>query len=287
MLIIPSWEIYLRFATSECGSHVQGVQGCQIKLHEGRSKGRRRTESNVKQRSLYPEGDMQESRQDRITVLLADDHTIVREGTRELLEREPDIEVVAEAADGEEAVRLALETRPKVIAMDISMPKLNGIEATRIIKQKLPEVAILVFTAYDEDPYVFALLQAGAAGYLLKTVKSHELVQAIRSVAAGESVLHPSVAARLISRVAYKSPVPAKAPPNPLSEREVQVLTLAGNGLSNKEIAFELSISPRTVQVHLANIFSKLAVGSRTEAVLKALRNGWIHLSDSQDGAGR
>ncbi len=219
---------------------------------------------------------------DKITVLLADDHAIVREGTRELLEREPDIRIVGEAQDGEEAVRLALLYRPKVICMDISMPKLNGIEATKIIKKHLPLTGVLVFTAYDEDPYVFALLGAGAAGYLLKNVRSTELVQAIRSVAAGEPVLHPSVARKLIDRVSQKTPEPTTEP-NPLSEREIQVLTLAGRGLGNKEIAAELRISPRTVQVHLANIFSKMGVGSRTEAVLKAVKSGWLALSDLHD----
>lgn len=217
----------------------------------------------------------------KITVLLADDHAIVREGTRELLEREPDMQVVAEAANGEEAVHLALKTKPDVIAMDISMPRMNGIEATRKIKQALPKTSILVFTAYDEDPYVFALLEAGAAGYLLKNVRSSELVSAIRSVAMGESVLHPSVAKKLINKVSQKAIRPAMAAPDPLSERESQVLLLAARGLGNKEIAAELNISPRTVQVHLANIFSKFGVGSRTEAVLYAVKNGWISLSDA------
>jgi two-component system, NarL family, response regulator LiaR len=218
-----------------------------------------------------------------ITVLLADDHAIVREGTRELLEREPDILVVGEAQDGEEAVRLALSTKPMVITMDISMPKLNGIEATRIIKQELPGVAVLVLTAYDEDPYVLALLQAGAAGYLLKNVRSIELVQAIRAVAAGESVLDPSVIRRLVDRIAAPDGQrPGEKKSTPLSDRETQVIAFASRGLSNKEIASSLKISPRTVQVHLANCFSKLSVGSRTEAVLTALRNGWITLKDTE-----
>lgn len=218
---------------------------------------------------------------DKITVLLADDHAIVREGTRELLEREPDMRVIAEAQDGEEAARLALLTKPRVVVMDISMPKLNGIEATRKIKQHLPQTSILVFTAYDEDPYVFALLQAGAAGYLLKTVRSSEIVHAIRAVAAGESVLHPQVATKLINKIVEKTPKPEEPSPSPLSGRELQVLKLAAQGLGNKEIASALFISPRTVQVHLANIFSKLDVGSRTEAVLCALKSGWISLDDT------
>jgi DNA-binding NarL/FixJ family response regulator len=226
---------------------------------------------------------MDDSNRPRIRVLLADDHAIVREGTRELLEREPDIEIVGEAQDGEEAVRLARETMPDVIAMDISMPRMNGIEATRIIKSQMPNIAVLVFTAYDEDPYVLALLNAGAAGYLMKNVRSAELVHAIRAVAAGESVLHPSIARKLINRVIQRKDKQTEPAPSPLSEREAQVLTAAGRGLSNKEIASELAISPRTVQVHLANIFGKLSVGSRTEAVLRALRSGWIDIPDTDE----
>ena len=217
----------------------------------------------------------------RITVLLADDHTIVREGTRELLERTPDLQVVGEAADGEEAVSLALQLKPQVVVMDIAMPRLNGIEATQQIKRLLPSTGILVFTAYDEDQYVFSLLQAGAAGYLLKNARGQDLIMAIRALATGESVLHPSVARKVIDRL-LRSGMPQPSIPNesPLSDREQEVLELAAQGMSNREIAAQLHISPRTVQVHLANIFSKLAVGSRTEAVILALRQGWIIVAD-------
>lgn len=217
---------------------------------------------------------------DRITVLLADDHTIVREGTRELLEREPDIEVVAEASDGDQAVELTERVRPKVVVMDVAMPGTNGLEATRLIKQRAPQTAVLVFSAYDDDAYVFAVLEAGAAGYLLKNARGAELIQAIRAVSSGESVLHPSVARKVLARMAAKGR--AESVPEDdgqsLSERELEVLGLAARGMSNKEIAGSLKISPRTVQVHLGNIFSKLQVGSRTEAVILGVKRGWIRL---------
>jgi DNA-binding NarL/FixJ family response regulator len=216
---------------------------------------------------------------DKIRVLLAEDHAIVREGTREFIQREEDMEVVGEAGDGEEAVELATELKPDVIVMDIRMPKLNGIEATKKIKELLPSTAVLVLTAYDYDQYIFALLEAGAAGYLLKGVRVHELIDAIRAVYAGESVLHPVVARRVIDRLV--SPPPTETPATePLSEREMEVLKLAAKGISNKDIADELFLSPRTVQAHLGNIFNKLGVASRTEAILHGLRKGWLTLEN-------
>jgi NarL family two-component system response regulator LiaR len=216
---------------------------------------------------------------DKIRVLLAEDHVMVREGTREFVQRESDMEVVGEAGDGEEAVKLAKGLKPDVVVMDISMPKLNGVEATRQIKAFNPSVAVLILTAYDYDQYIFALLEAGAAGYLLKGVKVQELIDAIRAVYAGESVLHPVVARRVVDRLITpggKETAAAEA----LSEREMEVLRLAATGVSNKDIAQQLFLSPRTVQVHLGNIFGKLGVASRTEAVLYALRKGWLTLED-------
>ena len=217
----------------------------------------------------------------KIRILLADDHVLVRQGTRELLEQKEDMEVVAEAGDGEEAVQLATSHRPDVAIMDIAMPKLNGIEATRQIKALHPATAVLVLTAYDDDQYVFALLEAGAAGYLLKDVHVTELIRAIRAVHAGESVLHPTIARKVINRFAQPADRRLEESLEQLTERELEVLKLAAKGMTNRQIASELVISVRTVQVHLSNVFGKIGVGSRTEAVLHALRQGWITLEDT------
>lgn len=216
---------------------------------------------------------------DKIKVLLAEDHVIMREGTAEFVQREPDMEVVGEAGDGEEAVKLTTELQPDVVVMDIAMPKLNGIEATKRIKELYPSIAVLILTAYDYDQYIFALLEAGAAGYLLKGVRVRELIDAIRAVYAGESVLHPVIARRVIDRLISPSPAEPQAV-GPLSEREMEVLKSAAKGISNKDIAEQLFLSPRTVQVHLGNIFNRLGVASRTEAVLYGLRRGWLSLED-------
>jgi len=217
----------------------------------------------------------------KIKILIADDHAFVREGTRRILEQEPDLEVVAEAGDGEEAVRLASDLKPDVAIIDVAMPKLDGIEATRRIKALCPAVAVLVLSAYDDDQFVFGLLEAGAAGYLLKSVRGHEIVDAIRAVDAGESVLHPSVARKVLNRFAsVSSRAQRKKPLELLTDREMEVLRLVTKGLSNKDIADGLSLSVRTVQGHLANIFNKLRVSSRTEAVVHALKEGWVTLDD-------
>jgi DNA-binding NarL/FixJ family response regulator len=218
----------------------------------------------------------------KIRILLADDHVVVRQGTRELLEREADLEVVAEASDGEAAVRLAAEHMPDVAIMDISMPKMNGIDATRQIKAANPGVSILILTAYDDDQYIFALLEAGAAGYLLKNVHAEELVRAVRAVASGEAVLQPSIARRVVNRFAPSEDKHAEVSAlDQLTEREIEVLKLAAKGMKNQDIARELFLSIRTVQTHLSNIFSKMGVGSRTEAVLDALKRGWLKLEDT------
>ena len=193
---------------------------------------------------------------DRIRILLADDHVMVREGTRQLLERQPDLAVIAEAGNGKEAVELVARERPDVAILDISMPVMNGIEATRGIKQIAPQTAVLVLTAYDDDEYVFAILEAGAAGYLLKNARGSEVIEAVRRVHQGESVLHPSIAQKVLRRIVRDGQPDGQE--IPLSEREQEVLTLAARGLSNREIATELVLSPRTIQSHMANIFGKL-----------------------------
>ncbi|WP_034341211.1 response regulator [Deinococcus misasensis] len=216
---------------------------------------------------------------EKIRILLVDDHPVVRKGTRDLLESHDDLMVIGEAGDGQEAIDQAMKLTPNVILMDVSMPGMNGIEATKRIKSLAPTISVLVLTSYDDDAYVFALLEAGAAGYLLKNAREDELIQAVRAVASGESVLHPSVAKKVLGRFAANPSAPTPAPSNDveaLSPRELEVLRIAATGSTNKEIARDLEISPRTVQVHLANIFSKLGVGSRTEAVLYAIKQGWI-----------
>jgi DNA-binding NarL/FixJ family response regulator len=216
-----------------------------------------------------------------IRILIADDHAFVREGTRRILEQEPDLEVVAEAGDGDEAVKLACDLKPDVALVDVAMPRLDGVEATRRIKAQCPAVAVLVLSAYDDDQFIFGLLEAGAAGYLLKSVRGQEIVDAIRAVHAGESVLHPSVARKVLNRFAGVSGKPRERKSlDLLTEREMEVLKMVTKGLSNKDIAEGLCLSVRTVQGHLANIFNKLRVSSRTEAVVHALKEGWVTLDD-------
>jgi len=218
---------------------------------------------------------------DKIKILIADDHAVVREGTRQILEHEPDLEVVAEAGDGEETVELTTRLKPDIAIIDIAMPKVDGIEATKQIKVSCPAVAVLILTAYDDEQFIFSLLEAGAAGYLLKSVRGRELVDAVRATYAGESVLHPLVARKILNRFVPPSGGPeGEKPHEVLSEREMDVLRLATKGLSNRDIGEELCLSPRTVQGHLGHIFNKLNVSSRTEASLRAVKEGWVTLND-------
>ena len=217
----------------------------------------------------------------KIKILIADDHAVVREGTRRILDQEPDLNIVAEAGDGEEAVRLAGTFKPDVAIIDIAMPKVDGIEATRQIKALYPTVAVLILSAYDDDQFVFSLLEAGAAGYLLKSIRGRELVDAVRAVHGGESVLHPAIARKVLNRFVPAPGKPRRQEPSEvLSARETDVLKLAAKGLSNQEVADELCLSVRTVQAHLGHIFNKLQVSSRTEAVVRALKEGWVTLDD-------
>lgn len=218
-----------------------------------------------------------------IKILLADDHAFVRQGTRELLEQQDDLEVVAEADNGRAVVQLALREHPDVVIMDFAMPELNGIEATRQIKAVAPGIAILVLTAYDSEQYVFAFLEAGAAGYLLKDVSVEELVKAVRAVHGGESILHPAIARKVINHFAKsKSRQTTDDVLEQLTDREIEVLRLAAKGMSNRDISCELCISVRTVQTHLSNVFNKLGVGSRTEAVVLGLRKGLFSLDETR-----
>ena len=218
----------------------------------------------------------------KIRILIADDHAVVREGTRRILEQEPDLEVVGEAGDGEEAVELATSLKPDVAIVEVFIPKMDGIEATRRIKATCPSINVLILSAYDDDQFIFSLLEAGAARYLLKSIRSRELVDAVRAVYSGESVLHPSIARKVLNRFvsAGGKPAEGKEPVGMLSEREMEVLKLAAKGLSNQDIAEKLCLSIRTVQGHLGHIFNKLQVGSRTEAVVRALKEGWVTLDD-------
>lgn len=211
-----------------------------------------------------------------IRVILADDHAVVRKGIREFLEAEDDIVVLAEATDGSQALDLVAQHGPDVAVLDVQMPGLSGIEVTRRITAEHPIVRVLILTAYDDDPYVFALLQAGASGYILKTAGSRELAEAVRAVHRGESALDPAVARKVVQQLTSGRPPGAQAAVESLTERELEVLRLAAKGMTNKGIGQALEISDRTVQGHLANIYGKLNAGSRTEAVTEALKLGWI-----------
>ncbi len=204
----------------------------------------------------------------KIRVLLADDHAITREGTRHLLEAEPDFAVVAEAADGEETVRLAQALRPDIVVLDISMPGLNGIQVGEILRQTVPETRIVVLTGYDNEQYAKALLRLGVSGYLSKTASSRELASALRSAYADRLYVQPPIVSLLTSSLASQADEP--------TPRELEVLRLVAQGQRNRDIARQLHTSERTVQFHLANLFGKLEVGSRTEMVYRARQKGWI-----------
>ncbi len=219
------------------------------------------------------------ARRDAIRVLLVDDHTILRAGIRALLAAEADITVVGEAADGQEAVEKADALRPDLVLMDVVMPRMNGLEATGLIKRRDPAVKVLVLSMYDDDEYVQQVIQAGASGYLLKGIVADDLVRAIREVHAGSSFLNPSVAAKLIEdyvrRVRGEEDAPAR---EPLTAREREVLTLIADGNSNQAIADSLCLSRKTVESHRANIMRKLGLHDVTELVKYALRTGLITL---------
>ncbi len=209
-----------------------------------------------------------------IRVILADDHAVVRQGIRQFLETGSNIAVVAEASDGLEAVQLIREHRPDVAVLDIQMPGQSGIEVTRILRAERFPVGILILTAFDDEPYIRAVLQAGANGYVLKTADAQEIVEAVQAVNEGKSALDPAIARKLMSQLAR--PEAAAVSVEPLTEREREVLRLAAKGYTNKAIGAQLSISDRTVQGHLARIYDKLHSASRTEAVMRGVTLGLI-----------
>jgi DNA-binding NarL/FixJ family response regulator len=210
-----------------------------------------------------------------IRILLVDDHTVVRQGLRMFLALDPDLEVVGEAADGAEALRLARELRPDVVLMDLLMPVMDGITATGLLRRELPDTEVVALTSVLEDEKVVGAVRAGAIGYLLKDTQADDLNRAIHAAAAGQVQLSPKAAARLMREV--------KAPESPetLTERETEVLRLLARGASNKEIAHALSIGEKTVKTHVSNILAKLGVPSRTQAALYAVRIGLVTVDDT------
>jgi DNA-binding NarL/FixJ family response regulator len=211
-----------------------------------------------------------------IKILIADDHPVVREGLNAMLSREADFKVVGEAKDGIEAVNKVKELTPDVVLMDLRMPEMDGVEAMRQIRLTSPEVKFIILTTYSDDDYIFSGIEAGARAYLLKDAPREELFKAIRAVYRGESLIQPVVASKLLDRFSELS---RRTPSGEeLSERELEVLCLMAKGSANKEISAELNIAQSTVKTHITNIFQKLSVSDRTEAVTQAIKKGIIHL---------
>lgn len=227
----------------------------------------------------------------KTSVMLVDDHSLFRQGLRRVLEAEDDLEVIMEVADGEEALRLAKQLAPDVVIMDINLPRMNGLQVTRELKHAVPEIAIIVLTAYHDDEQIFHSVRAGAAAYFPKDVTPRRLVEAVRQVSQGNYVIDdevlnkPEVASWLLQqfdKVAYIDDMPNEMFA-PLSPREMEILQHIAKGQSNKEVAYELGISRQTVKNHMTSILRKLAVNDRTQAALYAVRRGWIRLYDDED----
>lgn len=216
----------------------------------------------------------------KIRVLIADDHRVVREGLSSILRSRDDIEVVAEAENGLEAVEKARKYEPDVVLMDISMPRMNGVEAARLIKKEFPRIGIVVLTMFEEEEYIFDMIKAGATGYILKDSDSAQIIRSIRSVAKGESLIHPSVASKILTEFSSLAKKTGKVSRRlgDLTEREITVLQLVAEGKTNKEIAVSLSLAEKTIKNHVRNIFKKLSAHDRTEAAIFALRKGLIEL---------
>jgi two-component system, NarL family, response regulator NreC len=219
----------------------------------------------------------------KIKILIADDHAIVRDGLKALLGSQPDIEVVAEAVNGDEAVEKTREFLPEVILMDITMPGKNGLDATREIKKAFPEVKILVLTMHESDEYFFKMLDAGASGYFIKGGSTGELINAVHTVSQGDVFLHPSVAKKLLSDYLRREKVgPERQTYDGLTGRELEIIKLVAGGYTNQEIANSLVVSAATVQTHRAHIMAKLGLHSRTELVRYALKKGYVTLENDQ-----
>ena len=217
----------------------------------------------------------------KIRVLIADDHGTMREGLSLLINSQPDLEVVGEAADGREAVKLANELAPDVVVMDISMPGMNGLEATRKLKESCSTSRVLTLTRHADDGFLKQLLSAGASGYALKLSSGEELMRAIRTVATGGTYIDPAIAGKLLPSAARTSVKPGPAPRVDLSEREEEILRLIALGHSNKEIAQRLSLSVKTIEAHKANALEKLGISGRIDIVRYALLRGWLQDSDA------
>jgi DNA-binding NarL/FixJ family response regulator len=209
----------------------------------------------------------------QIRVLLADDHAVVRAGICQFMEQADDITVIAEAGHGQEAMDLITQIQPDVAVLDIQMPKASGIEVTRWVREHHREVGVLILTAYDDDPYVLAVIQAGANGYILKTASPKEIIQAVKDVHEGKSALDSEIVQKMVAQVSSGI---QEQPVDKLTDRELEVLALVAKGYTNKAIGIQLGISDRTVQGHLAHIFSKLQSASRTEAVMRAVSLGLL-----------
>ncbi len=218
-----------------------------------------------------------------IRVVLADDHAVVRKGIRQFMEEAGEIAVVAEAADGEAALEAIRREKPDVAVLDIQMPRRTGIEVTRAVRDERLPVGVLVLTAYDDDPYVQAVLEAGANGYVLKNASSDEIVQAVHTVHEGQMALDPAVARKIVARWMSAGQTPSEPAETRPTPREMQVLKLLTRGFTNKAIAAQMKISERTVQGHIASLFDKLGVSSRTEAVVRAAQLGWVSLEQTKD----
>jgi len=211
----------------------------------------------------------------KITIVIADDHPLIREGIRKILELEPGFQVVAEAENGQEAITMSRQYLPDVILMDINLPVLNGIEATKIIRRELPQINVLALTIHDDEEYIIELLRSGVSGYVLKDIRAEELVKAIYQVAQGYQVIHPGVAKKVIGYIQKKDlTVSASQSAISLTEREREILIHVSLGKSNRQIARDLYISEKTVKNHLTNIFRKIGVSDRTQAALYALKHG-------------